>query len=180
MTRALRTMRRTTQATVTGLLAVLLWSSIVGLMRAVSQAPGATGGAAMLYTVASLLLLAMVGPTRIKTCPRRYLAWGSLLFVAYEMCLALSIGQAHGSRQAIEVGMVNYLWPALTMAAALRFNRQKASWVIVPGFVLAVAAVCRCWAANLGTGLRRCDGRWGACRPVPWMQCGCRRHPHPA
>lgn len=129
------------KATLTGLLAVVLWSTIIALLRGVSESLGATGGAAMVYTFASVLLLATVGPSRVSTFSRRYLVWGSLLFVAYEMCLALSIGYARTNRQAIEVGMVNYLWPAMTMAFAIFFNKQKSSWLVLPGFALAIAGV---------------------------------------
>ena len=141
----------TTRATLIGLLAILLWSSIVGLIRSVSASLGATGGAAMIYTVASILLLLTVGPSKVRAFPRAYLAWGSLLFVAYEMCLALSIGYANTNRQAIEVGMVNYLWPAFTMVFAIVFNGQRTSWLIVPGLALAIGGVC--WVLGGDGGL---------------------------
>lgn len=134
-------MKSTNQATLIGLVAIFLWSSIVGLIRSVSEHLGPTGGAAMMYSVASVFLLLSVGFGKPREFPRRYLLWGSLLFVAYELCLALSIGYAHTGRQAIEVGMVNYLWPTFTIVAAIAFNRQKANFLIVPGFVLSVVGI---------------------------------------
>ncbi|MGV7207522.1 aromatic amino acid DMT transporter YddG [Oxalobacteraceae bacterium A2-2] len=136
-------MNKTNKATLVGLAAVLLWSSLIGLIRSVSQHLGATGGAAMMYSLASVFLLLAVGQARPSDLPRRYLAWGSLLFVAYELCLALSIGYAHTARQAIEVGMVNYLWPTFTIVAAILFNRQHTTVLIVPGFLLSIAGICR-------------------------------------
>ncbi|CAG2153020.1 Aromatic amino acid exporter YddG [Cupriavidus yeoncheonensis] len=130
------------KATLIGLIAIVLWSAIVGLIRGVSESLGATGGAAMMYSVASVLLCLTVGFGRPGEFPRRYLLWGSILFVSYELCLSLSIGYAHSSRQAIEVGMVNYLWPALTMLSAIAFNRQKASFLIIPGFLVAILGIC--------------------------------------
>jgi hypothetical protein len=50
------------QATMIGLVAVVLWSSIVGLIRGVSESFGATGGAALMYSIASVLLWFSVGP----------------------------------------------------------------------------------------------------------------------
>lgn len=144
-------MSKTTKATLIGLVAVVLWSSIVGLIRGVSESLGATGGAAMIYTVASFLLLVTVGPSKILEFSRRYLVLGSMLFVSYEICLALSIGYANTNRQAIEVGMVNYLWPAFTMAFAILFNNQKSSLLIIPGFALAIAGVC--WVLGGDQGL---------------------------
>jgi drug/metabolite transporter (DMT)-like permease len=135
-------MKNTNKATLIGLVAVLLWSSIVGLIRSVSVHMGATGGAAMMYSVASVFLLLSVGRVRLREFPRRYLVWGSLLFVTYELCLSLSIGYANSARQAIEVGMVNYLWPTFTIVAAILFNRQKSNILIVPGFMLSIAGIC--------------------------------------
>lgn len=129
------------RATLIGLIAIVLWASIVGLIRGVSQGLGATGGAAMIYTVASALLLATVGFTRLRDMPRRYLFWGSLLFVSYELCLSLSIGYANTGQQAIEVGMVNYLWPTFTMVAAILFNGQRANWLVVPGLLVSLAGI---------------------------------------
>ena len=139
------------QATLIGLTAVALWSSIVGLIRGVSESFGATGGAALIYTVASALLMLTVGPTRISQLPRRYLWVGGALFVAYELCLSLSLGYANSARQAIEVGMVNYLWPTFTLTAAILFNRQRSNALIVPGFLLGVVGVC--WVLGGDQGL---------------------------
>ena len=133
-----------THATLIGLIAIVLWSAIVGLIRSVSDHLGPTGGAAMLYSVASCFLLLTVGgarPRDLRAFPPRYLLWGSVLFVAYELCLALSIGYAHTAQQAIEVGMVNYLWPSFTIVAAIVFNRQRANWLIVPGFGLSIIGI---------------------------------------
>jgi drug/metabolite transporter (DMT)-like permease len=138
------------QATLVGLLAVVLWSSIVGLIRGVSDHFGATGGAALIYTVASVLLWFSVGPVRLNALPRAYRVWGSLLFVSYEVCLSLSIGYANTGRQAIEVGMVNYLWPTFTMLAAIVFNGQRANWLIVPGVLVAILGVCSVLGGDVG------------------------------
>ncbi|WP_423194445.1 aromatic amino acid DMT transporter YddG [Cupriavidus sp. H18C2] len=139
-----------TQATLIGLVAIVLWSAIVGLIRGVSQSFGATGGAALMYTVASVLLWLTVGPARVRALPRAYLVWGSLLFVSYEVCLSLSIGYANTARQAIEVGMVNYLWPSFTMLAAILFNGQRANWLIVPGFAVALLGIASVLGGDQG------------------------------
>lgn len=139
------------QATLVGLSAIALWSAIVGLIRGVSESFGATGGAALIYSVASVLLLFTVGPTRVSQLPRRYLVIGGALFVSYELCLSLSLGYAHSARQAIEVGMVNYLWPTFTLTAAILFNGQRSNALIVPGFVLGITGVC--WVLGGDQGL---------------------------
>jgi drug/metabolite transporter (DMT)-like permease len=131
--------------------AILLWSSIVGLIRAVTEGLGPIGGAAMIYTLASAFLLASVGFPKIRTFPRRYLLWGSVLFVAYELCLVLSIGYAHNGRQAIEVGMTNYLWPTFTVVFAIVFNGQRSNFLIAPGVLVAMLGIC--WVLGGDQGL---------------------------
>jgi drug/metabolite transporter (DMT)-like permease len=135
-------MRSKNQATLIGLSAVLLWSFIVGLIRAVADHWGAVTGAALIYSLASVLLLVTLGFPRVRTFPRAYLFWGSALFVVYELCLSLSIGYASNARQAIEVGMVNYLWPTFTLVSAILFNKQKSNALVIPGFVLSMLGIC--------------------------------------
>lgn len=146
-------MHAATKATLTGLVAVGLWSSIVGLIRAVSVDFGATGGAALIYTLGTAVLLVSVGPTPLARMPRRYLLIGGTLFVAYEWCLSLSLGTANDARQAIEVGMVNYLWPTFTMTAAIVFNGQRANALVIPGFALGIAGIARVLGGEQGLAL---------------------------
>lgn len=129
------------KATLIGLVAILLWSLIVALIKDVSSHFGAVGGAALIYTLASIFLFFSVGWSSLRTFPRTYLIWGSFLFVAYEICLSLSIGYSQNNRQAIEVGMVNYLWPTFTMVAAILFNQQKANVLIIPGFAISLLGI---------------------------------------
>ena len=127
------------KATFIGLLAIFLWSLIVALIKDVSSHFGAVGGAALIYTLASIFLFFSVGWSNLKSFPKAYLIWGSILFVSYELCLSLSIGYSRNNREAIEVGMVNYLWPTFTMVAAILFNQQKANFLIIPGFMISLS-----------------------------------------
>lgn len=131
------------KATLIGLIAIVLWSAIVGLIKSVSEGFGPIGGAALIYSCSAALLLFTVGFPALRTFPRRYLVIGSILFVCYELCLSLSLGFTHNGRQAIEVGMVNYLWPSMTIVLAVIVNRQKTSPLIIPGVILAVAGIGR-------------------------------------
>lgn len=136
------------RATLIGLIAIVLWSAIVGLIRGVSEGLGAVGGAAMIYTLSSLLLLLTVGFPKVKTFPRIYLLLGSLLFVSYEICLSLSLGYARSGTQAIEVGMVNYLWPCLTVLLSVLITRQKYSLIIIPGVAISLVGIAKVLAGE--------------------------------
>lgn len=65
-------------STLIGLTAVIFWSTNVGLMRSVSESFGAVAGAALIYSVASMILVFMVGMPKFSTIPKSYLWWGSL------------------------------------------------------------------------------------------------------
>ncbi|HAU5602934.1 TPA: drug/metabolite DMT transporter permease [Citrobacter koseri] len=129
------------RATAIGLTAILLWSTIVGLIRSVTGALGAVGGAAMIYTLSSSILLLTVGFPKISAFPRKYLIVGGLLFVAYELCLSLSVGFAGSGSQAIEVSMVNYLWPSLTLLLAVITDGKKLRPLMLAGMFVCLAGV---------------------------------------
>jgi drug/metabolite transporter (DMT)-like permease len=137
-------------ATLIGLTAVLFWSSNVGLIRSVCESFGAIGGVALIYTVAAIILFFTIGLPKLSSVPKPYLMWGSLLFVAYEVCFAISIGYAQNGRQTIEVGMVNYLWPTFTMVFAIIFNRVPSNGWIIPGTLMALCGICLVLAGDQG------------------------------
>lgn len=134
-------MTQQTKATAIGFCAIILWFSIVGLIKEVSHSFGATVGAALIYTVASVFLLFTMKWVPLSKFPKKYLIYGGLLMVSYELCLALSIGYSTNSKQAIEVGMVNYLWPTFTMVAAILFANKKTNWLIAPGIILSMLGI---------------------------------------
>lgn len=82
-----------------------------------------------------------MGFPKIRAYPKRYLIWGTLLFVSYEMCFVLALGLAKDRQQAIELGMVNYLWPSFTIALAVLFNRQRFTLLLGIGLLLAFAGL---------------------------------------
>ncbi|MGH8384999.1 MAG: aromatic amino acid DMT transporter YddG [Pseudomonas sp.] len=137
-------------ATACGLVAIILWSTAAGLIRSVSEIFGPLGGAALIYTLGALMLIGLLGKPRLRSTSRFYLIVGSGLFVAYEVCLSLALGFASNRNQAIELGVVNYLWPCLTVLLAIVMNGQKARWIIVPGTALALFGIV--WVVS-GDGL---------------------------
>ncbi|WP_432669671.1 aromatic amino acid DMT transporter YddG [Pseudomonas umsongensis] len=137
-------------ATACGLVAIILWSTASGLIRSVSEIFGPLGGAALIYTLGAILLVCLLGKPRLRSTPKLYLVLGSALFVAYEVCLSLALGFASSRNQAIELGVVNYLWPCLTVLLAIIMNGQKARWIIIPGTALALFGIL--WVVS-GDGL---------------------------
>lgn len=141
------------KATLVGLIAIVLWSTIVGLIRTISEGFGPVGGAALIYTLSALLLLCIVGFPKISAFPRAYLIAGTLLFVSYELCLSLSLGYANTSSQAIEVGMVNYLWPGMTILFSLLAGRQRIKPAVFAGLIISLTGICLVLGGDKGFSL---------------------------
>ncbi|AUH53500.1 EamA family transporter [Chromobacterium sp. ATCC 53434] len=131
----------TRRGTLLGLLAIALWSAVPPLIRLLSESFGPVGGAALMYSVSAALLAAVLGWPRLRDFPPRYLLICGGLFACYEISLALALGFAQNRMQAIELGIVNYLWPCLTVLLALLFNGQRASWLLPPGLLLSLLGV---------------------------------------
>ncbi|MCU1717279.1 aromatic amino acid DMT transporter YddG [Pseudomonas sp. 5P_3.1_Bac2] len=125
-------------ATLCGVVALLVWSTASGLIRSTSQYFGPIGGAALIYSFGAVLLFVLLGRPRLRHSSRLYLVLGTALFVTYEICLSLALGYANSSEQAIQVSVVNSLWPCLTVLLAVPMNQQSARWFILPGTALAL------------------------------------------
>jgi drug/metabolite transporter (DMT)-like permease len=124
-----------------GLGAIALWSLAIGLLRGVLEDFGTLGGAALIYTIGSVVLLCCFGrPPPLCAFGRGYLCAGALLLAGYEICLALALGLAEDARQAMEMALVNYLWPCFTVLLAVCINGQRVRWaLLLPGAGLALA-----------------------------------------
>ena len=132
---------RFNRANLIGLCAILMWSVTVGLFRSVAEIFGPVAGAAIIFTVAGVFANVFIGAPSLKTIPRPYLWLGGSLFVLYEVLLAFSIGMAADRRQALELGMINYLWPSLTILFAVIARQQRGHWCLLPAMLLCLLGI---------------------------------------
>ncbi|ELL0572939.1 aromatic amino acid DMT transporter YddG [Vibrio fluvialis] len=137
--------------TLFGVVAILLWGCLMGLTRTVAEQFGPIGGAALIYSVASLFLLGVMGVPKFRGFSLRYVLIGGTLFVSYEICLALALGMANSRHQALEMAVINYLWPALTVLFAVLTSRKAVSLWVYPSIVLAFVGVA--WTITGEQGL---------------------------
>ncbi|MFV2070439.1 MAG: aromatic amino acid DMT transporter YddG [Pirellulales bacterium] len=138
--------RRSASGTACGIAAILLWSTTVAVARSLSEQVGPMNAAAAVYLIAGTAsgLCFFKSRDRVRNLvrlPRRYLLGCGSLFVAYMLVLFLGVGVARDHRQVLEVGLLNYLWPALTILLSLYLLDRKAGFLIVPGTLVAVAGV---------------------------------------
>lgn len=104
-----------------------------------------TAGASVYATGGLVLVVSLSfekGSVRkLRSLPRAYLFGCGALFLAYTTALFLGLGLAAGREQAIEVGLVNYLWPALTILLSLVILSKRARFGLIPGTLLALLGV---------------------------------------
>ena len=128
-------------ATLIGFSAILQWSSLVGLLKKISFSIGADLAVLLMYSLSTILLLVIFGLPKLSRIPKFYLYSATALFLIYEICFSYAIALAKTAQQAIEVSLVNYLWPSMTIAMLILFKELKFNiWVLV-GLAISFAGV---------------------------------------
>lgn len=130
------------KALIAGIGAIFCWSLMVGFLRLTTVNYGPELGIALIYTLGAVFLFLLDKPTPLKKIPRRYLLIGGVLFATYELFMAFAVGLAQDSFQVIEVSILNYLWPTLTVlfwAVARKSGRAPALFRVIPGAIFATS-----------------------------------------
>lgn len=141
-----------------GVLAILIWSSTVAFSRRLTGELGTWTAAALIYGLAGLLACLTAALTRgrwgaMLRLPRRYLLGCGALFVLYMLTLYAAIGSAAGPSQVVVVGLINYLWPAFSLAFSLPLLKKKARFTLPLGILAALAGTgLASWQAGTGLG----------------------------
>lgn len=63
------------------------------------------------------------------------------MFVIYELCFSYAIALAQTAQQAIEVSLVNYLWPGLTVAMLILFKEIKFNVFVIVGLAISLSGI---------------------------------------
>ncbi|MDH2584411.1 aromatic amino acid DMT transporter YddG [Acinetobacter baumannii] len=128
-------------ATLIGLTAILMWASMVGLVKHITAAIGPDMGITLIYTFSAVLLLIIFRVPNFKLISKKYLILGTALFIAYELCFSFAIAYSKTAQQAIEVSIVNYLWPSLTVLAFVIFKELKFNFIIILGLLISISGI---------------------------------------
>jgi drug/metabolite transporter (DMT)-like permease len=132
-----------TRATLGGFAAILLWSTTVAIARSLAESLGPITAAAAVYTVSGTLAVVRLLRSasrrqQVRQLPLRYLCGCGLLFIAYMLLLFLAIGLADNRQQVLEIGLLNYLWPVLTVLLSVWLLGAPAGRLLVLGAGLAL------------------------------------------
>lgn len=129
------------RSTLIGLFAPVCWGMSVGLVRGIAEGFGMAQGQFLLYAIATACLFFIVGLPDLKKMSWQYLFIGIPTANLSSLSFCLALFTSDGGRQTLEVGMVNYLWPSLTIVAAVLFAGVRTRWHLWPGLLIAVFGI---------------------------------------
>ncbi len=134
---------RQSRATSPALLGLVFWSTIVAFLRKLVESLGpfpflvvTSGGGGLLLLLYEVLRRGSVKET--FRLDRGYLLVCGPSFVLYFVLFAAAMSLATDRRVAIQVGLVNYLWPALLFLLSLLVLSHRARWWLPAGIVLSL------------------------------------------
>jgi drug/metabolite transporter (DMT)-like permease len=134
-----------TRATVMGIFALVFWGSTVAFSRSLTEKLGTFTSASYIFLLAGGLscsyLIISRRLQRILHVSKVYLLGCGALFVVYMVSLYLAIGIATNRLQVLEVGLINYLWPSLTIVMTIPILKSKARFTLIPGCLLGFGGV---------------------------------------
>ena len=133
-------------ANLSGVLALGFWSTSIAFTRAVTEAFGGPFMCgAFLYLGGGALLLGLAwarGGVQAITGGHTWRGLAACMapFVLYTTLYTWALARAPSREVAVQLGLVNYLWPLATVLLSIAFFRCRVRWgLLVPGAVCAVA-----------------------------------------
>lgn len=114
---------------------------MVGFVKHITTAIGPDVGITLIYSLSALLLLIIFRVPNFKLISKKYLILGAILFIAYELCFSFALAYSKTAQQAIEVSIVNYLWPSLTVLAFVIFRELKFNVFIILGLLISISGI---------------------------------------
>ncbi|NLF31376.1 MAG: aromatic amino acid DMT transporter YddG [Planctomycetes bacterium] len=133
-------------ASLAGLAACVLWASTFGVSRLLTEPLGSMTAGGLLFIVAGVMGCAWSYRTAeqrrdLRRLPLRYLLGCGAIFIAYEICIYGAIGLATTRQQVLEVSVINYAWPGLTLLLSIPLLGCRGRWAFPLGAAAAMGGV---------------------------------------
>jgi drug/metabolite transporter (DMT)-like permease len=131
-------------STLLGIFSIIFWSLTVSFSRDLTETLGVIHAASFIYLSSGVLSCIYSFSGRgyvpgLRRIPAKYFLVCGSLFTLYMVCLYTSIGLSANRQQAIGVGIINYLWPSLTLAFSVPILKKNARLTLIPGIITAFA-----------------------------------------
>ncbi|CAM2812044.1 aromatic amino acid DMT transporter YddG [Acinetobacter celticus] len=124
-----------------GILALLLWSTLVGLLRLSTEKFGPLYTVTYVYTFSAIILYLSYGLPDFKKVSKKFLFISSILFVIFELCFAFSITLAQSSEKSIEMNIIFSLWPTLIILMLTFLKEEKVNFLTIVGVLISFSGI---------------------------------------
>lgn len=128
-------------ATLIGISALLLWSTLVGLLRLSTEKFGPIYTVTYVYTLSAIILYFTYGLPNFKKSSKKFLFISSLLFVIFELCFAFSITLSSSSEKSIEMNIIFSIWPTLIILMLALLKEEKVNLLTLLGVIVSFTGV---------------------------------------
>ena len=132
--------------TLMGFIAIIFWSTAVAVIRSFTENVGPITAAAAVYLLGGavgvfILVFQSKLASSLRSFDKRYLFICGGLFVLYMGSFYAALGMAANHSQAIEIGLINYLWPILTVIFSILILKTRSTILIIPGTMVAFGGI---------------------------------------
>lgn len=152
-------MRFFNTTTLLGLVALAFWATSIAFKRTLCENLGTFTLVAISFLaggiVSSGIELGRYRRIRVLAPPAwPYLFFCGIFFIGYVAGYVPALALAKDRQVAIQLGIVNYLWPGLMVLGSVFMLKYRARWFfLVPGLLIAFAGIVLCMAGRISPGL---------------------------
>jgi drug/metabolite transporter (DMT)-like permease len=145
--------------TILGLIALAIWTTSIAFTRTLSETIGPVMLGAVSFGFGGLLALGLefwrYRKIRVLSPPSRpYLIFCGFFYVVNIISYVLAFALARNRQVALQLGIVNFLWPALLILGSVFMLKYRARWIfLAPGLMISVAGMAICMAGRLSLSL---------------------------
>jgi len=147
------------RSTALGIVAIFLWSTTIAFSRSLTEQLGTFTAATLIYIIAGLVGISFLAVkpdwlVTIRKLPKLYLSGCGALFIIYIVSLYLAVGSASTRDDVLVVGLINYLWPGLSLVFSLPILGKRGNLLLPLGILVALAGI---WLATMSVQKIRPD-----------------------
>ena len=129
-----------------GILAILLWSTNIAFGRRLAELFGVFTSGALIFLLAGIISTIVLMRSQKtfqvwKGISPRYIVGCGIFFVVNTVTLQIATGLAANHTQVIIVGILNYLWTALSLIISIWVFGNKPRWFLSIGILLALVGM---------------------------------------
>lgn len=125
-------------ATLMGLGSILIWASLVAVVKLLTEALTPLSALALIYSFSAVCIVLRTGLPKFRIMPKAYLYGCGALFICYEVLFLTSVAISQHREEVLIIAMLNYLWPPMTVLFAIFAGQLRYQPLVILGFVITI------------------------------------------